>query len=169
MTKHQCGTCGAPLGVNSQTCKCLAVGREPGSTSNEERKRAVDQAFAAALEGDVWQRIGADDRLKRARSKLSLHEIRIIIGHARAADPATLIDGAEMPEVAAMRYIEQLRAGHGSAVTIFCDDEEAESREEALAVEVFGDWTDWQHLRFYGESVLQCLAKAATERDKVSQ
>lgn len=35
-------------------------------------------------EADVWARIGADDRLKRARQRLSLHELRMIVDHARA-------------------------------------------------------------------------------------
>lgn len=74
-----------------------------------------------------------------------------------AAEPINL---EEAPEVAAMRYIEQLRAGHGS-VSILCDDEEANTREEATAVDCIGDWTNWQERRFYGETIIQCLAKAA--------
>lgn len=33
---------------------------------------------------DAWDRVMADPRLARARSKLSVHELRLIIGHARA-------------------------------------------------------------------------------------
>jgi hypothetical protein len=73
-------------------------------------------------------------------------------------------DTAEMPEVAAMRYIEQLRAEEGDSVTILCDDPEAESADRRLAIDCNGAWTDWRERRFYGESVLQCLALAVTAR-----
>ncbi len=81
--------------------------------------------------------------------------------NARLREPVNL---CETPEVAAMRYIEQLRADEGDSVTILCDDPEADSRDKRLAVECCGAWTDWRELRFYGESVLQCLAKAITAR-----
>lgn len=32
---------------------------------------------------DYWERIGSDERLKNARSKLSMHELRILFQHAR--------------------------------------------------------------------------------------
>lgn len=36
---------------------------------------------------DVWEAIGKDPELANARSKLSMHEIRLIIRHARALPP----------------------------------------------------------------------------------
>lgn len=70
------------------------------------------------------------------------------------------INTCEMPEVAAMRYIETLRAEPGNSVTILCDNEDANYKSEQLAVEIVAEWTSWEPRRFYGESVLQCLAKA---------
>lgn len=37
--------------------------------------------------GSAWDRIGKDPALANARRKLSIHEIRLIIGHAQAASP----------------------------------------------------------------------------------
>jgi len=71
---------------------------------------------------------------------------------------------AEMPEIAAMRYIEQLRSGIGASVTILCDNDDATYKEQSVAIEACADWTDWENRRFYGESVLQCLAKAVIAR-----
>jgi hypothetical protein len=74
------------------------------------------------------------------------------------------VNTCEMPEVAAMRYIEQLRANQGASVTILCDNEEATYRSEQMAIEVCDDWTGWEQWRFYGETVVQCLAKALGAR-----
>ena len=65
----------------------------------------------------------------------------------------------EMPEVAAMRYIEQLRSNYGT-VTILPDNEEAETRDMQMAIDCCGEWTNWSDQRFYGETVVQCLARA---------
>jgi class 3 adenylate cyclase len=73
----------------------------------------------------------------------------------------------ERVEEAAMRYIEQLRRGEGDSVTILCDDPEAETTDRRLAVVCNGGWTEWTDRRFYGESVLQCLARAITERTAI--
>lgn len=59
-----------------------------------------------------------------------------------------------------LAHIEQLRADHGS-VTILCDDEDASTVSEQMAVECCDDWTSWEPKRFYGETVADCLAKAA--------
>ena len=71
----------------------------------------------------------------------------------------------EMPEVAAMRFIEQLRSNYGT-VTILPDNEEASSRAEQTAIDCCGEWTNWQDQRFYGESVVQCLAKAVVVKER---
>lgn len=44
----------------------------------------ADLAAAGGREAyDIWIGIGADSRLKRARQKLSLHELRLIVGHVQ--------------------------------------------------------------------------------------
>ncbi len=73
-------------------------------------------------------------------------------------------DGCEMPEVVMARYIEILRSDEGDSVTICCDDPEANEREKQVAIDCCAWWTDWNERRFYGESVLQCLAKAVQVR-----
>ena len=82
-----------------------------------------------------------------------------------ATDVAALVEnGCEMPEVAAMRYIEELRSDLAASVTILCDNEEAWTKDEQMAVEVIAEWTDWIAKRFMGESVIQCLARAIGAR-----
>lgn len=66
---------------------------------------------------------------------------------------------AEHPDHAAIRYLEELRLGEGDSVTILCDDPEAESTAKRMAIVCNGAWTQWQDRRFYGESIVQCLAK----------
>lgn len=39
------------------------------------------------IEDAGWLAIMADDRLKRARERLSFHELRLIIDHARKSEP----------------------------------------------------------------------------------
>lgn len=41
---------------------------------------------------DAWDRIFADDRLRRARSKLSAHEILLLVGHASDAERDRIIN-----------------------------------------------------------------------------
>jgi hypothetical protein len=41
---------------------------------------------------DAWDRIFTDDRLRRARSMLSAHEILLMIGHARDAERDQIIE-----------------------------------------------------------------------------
>lgn len=74
-------------------------------------------------------------------------------------------DTCEMPEVAAMRYIEELRSDFGS-VTILPDNDEANHRSEQVGIDCCGEWTNWQDQRFMGESVLQCLAIAVGVKAK---
>ena len=71
----------------------------------------------------------------------------------------------EMPEVAAMRYIEQLRSNYGT-VTILPDNEDAETRDMQMAIDCCGEWTNWSDQRFYGETVIQCLARAVVILEK---
>jgi len=35
-----------------------------------------------------------------------------------------------------------------------------------MAVDCIGEWTDWIDQRFYGESVIQCIAKAAAAKSE---
>lgn len=41
---------------------------------------------------DAWGSIFADDRLRRARTKLSAHEILLLVGHARDAERDQIIE-----------------------------------------------------------------------------
>lgn len=81
-------------------------------------------------------------------------------------DPAQ--NTCEMPEVTAIRYLNELREPCGASVTILCDDEEAWTRDKQMAIDIQSDWTDWDTQRFFGESILQCAAKAITARDETS-
>lgn len=81
---------------------------------------------------------------------------------------AEAVNLEEAPEIAAIRYLNDLRGEYGSSVTILCDDEEAMSRDKQMAIEVCSDWTQWAPRRFYGESILQCAAKAVHSRDALA-
>lgn len=48
------------------------------------------------IEDAGWEAIMADPKLQHARSKLSFHEIRLLIRHARARDRAALITIREL-------------------------------------------------------------------------
>jgi len=65
--------------------------------------RAATPPASPAERGDAWDRILADPELARARQKLSIHEIRMIVKHAQATPPAP---AATDEEVA--RMVERL-------------------------------------------------------------
>lgn len=48
------------------------------------------------IEDAGWEAIMADPKLQHARSKLSFHEIRLLIRHARARDRAALLTIREL-------------------------------------------------------------------------
>lgn len=54
--------------------------------------------------------------------------------------------------------IDALRAGEGDSVTIFCDNADFEGPDNA--VEVSGQWTEWEDRRFEGATLNQALTKA---------
>lgn len=60
-------------------------------------------------------------------------------------------------KIEAWNLIERLRAEEGHAVTINCGNPEPPPN---AAIDVVGDWTDWEEKRFPGDSVLQCLHDA---------
>jgi len=72
---------------------------------------------------------------------------------------------SEMPEVAAWRFVDELRSDYGS-VTILPDNEEANTIHTQMAIDCIGEWTDWKERRFFGESIIQCLAKAVCEKNQ---
>jgi hypothetical protein len=102
---------------------------------NRRRARAIKDW--AARHGDLKRRLADVEALRRA-------------------EPINL---AEHPDHAAIRYLEELRLGEGDSVTILCDDPEAESAAKRMAIVCNGAWTQWEDRRFYGESIVQCLAK----------
>ena len=54
--------------------------------------------------------------------------------------------------------IDVLRAEEGSSVTICCDNPEPDSWNNAI--DVVGDWTEWDETRAHGQTVLECLTDA---------
>lgn len=67
------------------------------------------------IEDAGWAAIMADERLKRARSKLSFHELRLIIDHARANLPRHMFWGAGEPDCP-----RDIKAGNGELHTLRC-------------------------------------------------
>ena len=109
---------------------------------NRRRARAIkDWAWR---HGDLKRRLADVEALRRAeQGKLQREPVNL----------------AEHPDHAAIRYLEELRLGEGDSVTILCDDPEADSTARRMAIVCNGAWTQWQDRRFYGESIVQCLAK----------
>lgn len=63
--------------------------------------------------------------------------------------------------LAEIALIHELRREEGHSVTILCDNPEGPPNN---AVEVCGDWTDWQDRRFEGQTLLDALKAADDAR-----
>ncbi|RWH31606.1 hypothetical protein [Mesorhizobium sp.] len=57
------------------------------------------------------------------------------------------------------RIIQDLRAGEGSSVEILCDNPDFNGQPNN-AVICCGEWTDWQEIRFTGDSIDDALGAA---------
>jgi hypothetical protein len=57
--------------------------------------------------------------------------------------------------------IEQCRVNEGDSITILCDNPEAETSEQTVAVEAIGDYTGYEPQRFYAKTWGEALHKAA--------
>lgn len=55
--------------------------------------------------------------------------------------------------------VEQLRVGEGSSVEILCDNADFNGQPNN-AVVCNGEWTDWQNIRFTGDSIDAALGAA---------
>lgn len=69
---------------------------------------------------------------------------------------------AHWREIEIFRLIELLRSEEGDCVTIFCDNPDFNMGANN-AVECNGFWTNWEHRRFEGESLLDALSAAMIE------
>jgi hypothetical protein len=67
------------------------------------------------IQDPVWAAIMADPELKRAREKLSFHEIRLIVRHALANPPKHDFWGAGEPDCP-----REIKAGNGELHTLRC-------------------------------------------------
>lgn len=64
-------------------------------------------------------------------------------------------------QVQTLTLIDQLRAEDGHSVMIHCDNPDGTPN---CAVEVCGDWTEWEFVRFTGATVLEALQAAKAQR-----
>jgi hypothetical protein len=64
--------------------------------------------------------------------------------------------------LAEMSCVHTLRADEGDSVTILCDNPEGPPNN---AVECCGAWTEWNDLRFDGETLLGALKAAVSARE----
>lgn len=60
--------------------------------------------------------------------------------------------------------LDALRSDEGHSVEILCDNPEADSVDTQCAVDVCGDWTNWEPKRFYGRSPLEAILAAGAEQ-----
>ena len=70
----------------------------------------------------------------------------------------------EVEKQATVDLIDELRKNEGSSVSICCVNPEISEPHEAI--EVVDDWTGYKILRFTGDTLLDCLAKAVLRRDE---
>ena len=54
--------------------------------------------------------------------------------------------------------LNRLRADEGNSVTFICQNPEFDEADEAI--EVSGEWTNWQPRRFTGRTLVECLEAA---------
>lgn len=125
-----------------------AVNALPDLLATIARLESENVELRQSLAINVDAQLGAEARALAAEKRLSEAQ-----------------NGEEMPEVAAIRYLNDLRSPCGAVISILCDDEEAWTRDKQMAIEVCSDWTQWEPLRVYGESILQCSANAVVLRD----
>lgn len=71
---------------------------------------------------------------------------------------------AQLGEFAAM--IDELRSEEGDSVEILCDNPDPTSDDEGAAVECCGDWTNWEHVRYYGKNLRTALIHATNTKAK---
>lgn len=57
--------------------------------------------------------------------------------------------------------IEQITMTEGNSVTILSDNPDPNLREVQAAVDVCGDFTSWKEMRYWGETWMDALHKAA--------
>lgn len=72
---------------------CEKHGCEPGSNRLEWLDAQLSMVPRPAEKTfDVWAAVGADKELDRARSRISMHEFRLIFRHAWANPPSPVAD-----------------------------------------------------------------------------
>jgi len=54
--------------------------------------------------------------------------------------------------------IDELRAGEGDSVTIFCENSSFHGPNQKIAVN--GEWTSWEDQDFDGDTLVDCLEEA---------
>jgi hypothetical protein len=115
---------------------------------------------------------GAREALETARKAVSVIFSCASLDEARHVAKRTIygIEVALSPPVDPIaedlaKTIETLRAEEGDSITILCDDPEATTGKDRMAVECIGNWTNWRTKRYYGDSVNECLRNAAMDRD----
>ena len=73
------------------------------------------------IEDEAWRRIFADEQLRRARSRLSLHEIRLIVQHVRdAAKPSESRDTSLLVADARQALYDAVVDGDASELRSAC-------------------------------------------------
>jgi len=70
----------------------------------------------------------------------------------------------ETDEAATVRFINDLRGHEGDSVTILCNNPDFNGQPNC-AILCNGEWTDYDDLRFKGDTVLQCLARASIAKN----
>lgn len=123
----------------------------PPSVPTDEMVERVAKDVAAFLHAGEFQ---SPDQNWAQMSKHQKAQARALVRTVTAALAA-------MPGGVEWQLCEQLRAGEGNSVELFCDNPDFNGQPNC-AVEVVGEWTEWEQRRFTGDTMLEALRAAHT-------
>lgn len=106
-------------------------------------------------EEDAWKFTANRD--EAFNSALTMKEVRI--------EPLYRLSMKQFIALRCWEIIELLRAEEANSVEIVCDNPEGcgTVKNPNCAIVCFGGWTNFEHRRFSGDTVLQCLEAALVE------
>lgn len=71
---------------------------------------------------------------------------------------------AQVSKPTELEMINELRANEGAELILYCDNPNFKGNNNAIAI--IDDWTDWKEKRYEGETLIECLQKALTDKKK---
>jgi len=127
--------------------------------------------YRSASGGEVQFALFEDDRLDDMNGNQYVRNPVLLFdnpelkdaGKAFLKEGETPSDGSDAEQV--LEFLNELRKEEGSAVTIPCDNPDFNGMPNVY-VDVSSDWTDFMEIRFFGDSLVEALKKAAKAKEK---